>query len=62
MELFLKILLAGIFVMLIFRLWPAAKAWMENGPRAQKGDWAAVVLPLAAVVAFVALLIALVRG
>jgi hypothetical protein len=62
MELFLKILLAAVFVLLIVRMWPVAKAWMENGPRAQKGDWNAVLLPLALVVAFVALLIMMVRG
>ena len=62
MELFLKILLAAIFVLLIVRMWPVAKAWMENGPRAQKGDWNAVLLPLALVVVFVALLIMMVRG
>ena len=62
MEFFLKILLAGVMVLLIVRMWPVAKAWMANGPRAQKGDWHAVLLPLALVVAFVALLIALVRG
>lgn len=62
MELFLKILLAAIFVLLIVRMWPVAKAWMENGPRAEKGDWNAVLLPLALVVVFVALLIMMVRG
>lgn len=61
MEMFLKILLAGIFVMLIWRMWPAAKHWMEHGPRAQKGDWNAVLVPLALVVGFVVLLIFLVR-
>lgn len=62
MDLFLKILLAAIFVMLIVRMWPVAKNWMENGPRAQKGDWNAAIVPLALVVGFVILLIVLVRG
>jgi hypothetical protein len=35
---------------------------MENGPRAEKGDWAAAILPIAAVVAFVLLLIVMVRS
>lgn len=61
MELFLKLLVAGLFVMMIWRMWPVAKAWMENGPRAQKGDWNAVLVPLALVVGFVAFLIFLVR-
>ena len=50
------------FVMLIVRMWPVAKTWMENGPRAQKGDWNAAIIPLALVVGFVILLIVLVRG
>ena len=62
MDLFLKILLAAIFVLLIVRMWPVARTWMENGPRAEKGDWNAVLLPLALVVVFVALLIMMVRG
>ena len=62
MELFLKILLAGVFVLLIVKMWPAAKHWMENSPRAENGDWAAAILPIAAVVAFVLLLIVMVRS
>lgn len=62
MELFLKIALAAIFVFMIIRMWPAARHWMENGPRAGKGDWAAAILPIGAVVLFVLLLIVMVRG
>lgn len=62
MELFLKIALAAIFIFMIIRMWPAAKEWMENGPRAQKGDWAAALLPIGAVVVFVIFLIMMVRG
>jgi hypothetical protein len=61
MELFLKIVLAAVFLMMIWRMWPAAKAWMENGPRAQAGDWNAVLVPLLLVVGFVVLLIWMVR-
>ena len=41
---------------LIF-LWPRAKHWAENSPKAEPGDWPALVLPLLGVVAFVTLLI-----
>jgi hypothetical protein len=61
MELFLKIAVAGVLILLLIYLWPAYKAWQQNGPKPEKGDWSAVVLPLAAVVGFVILLIALVR-
>jgi archaellum biogenesis protein FlaJ (TadC family) len=61
MELFGKIAFGIVLVMMLFYLWPAFKQWQEHGPKAQKGDWQAVVLPLALVVALVVLLIALVR-
>jgi TRAP-type C4-dicarboxylate transport system permease small subunit len=61
MELFLKIAAAAVLVMLLFYLWPAYKAWQQNSPKAEKGDWQALILALAAVVAFVIVLIVLVR-
>ncbi len=57
MELFLKITAAILFGMMLFFLWPVYKNWQENGPKAQKGDWTAAILPLGAVVAFVVLLV-----
>jgi TRAP-type C4-dicarboxylate transport system permease small subunit len=61
MELLGKIALAAVLVMMLFFLWPAFKQWQEQGPKAEKGDWHAVVLPLALVVGLVVLLVALVR-
>jgi hypothetical protein len=62
MDLFLKIVLAAVFVLLIFRMWPVAKTWMKDGPKAEKGDWNSVLLPLGLVVLFVILLIQFVRS
>ena len=61
MELFLKITAAILFGMMLFYLWPVYKHWQENGPKAEKGDWAAAILPLGAVVVFVVLLVLAVR-
>jgi hypothetical protein len=61
MELFLKIATAAVLVLLLVRLWPVYKQWQENGPKAQAGDWQAVLLPLGGVVLLVVLLIAAVR-
>jgi len=61
MELFLKIAAAAVLVMMLFYLWPAFKQWHEHGPKAQKGDWQAAILPLAAVVGLVVMLVLLVR-
>jgi len=62
MELFLKIALAAVLLMLAWRLWPAAKHWMEHGPKGSGDDWKSFVIAIAGVVGFVILLIALVRG
>jgi len=51
--------IAGI-MMLVF-LWPAYKHWSQNSPKAEQGDWAAVLVALGGVVLLVIVLIALVR-
>jgi len=61
MDMWMKIIWAAALIMLIIYLYPRAKAWLENGPKAQKGDWQAVMLPLGLVVLFVILLVAMVR-
>jgi uncharacterized membrane protein YphA (DoxX/SURF4 family) len=61
MELALKIIAAAVFILMIVYLWPVYKQWQEHGPKAQKGDWQAAIIPLGAVVAFVILLILAVR-
>lgn len=60
MELFLKIAMAAVLVLLLFRLWPAYKQWQESGRKAEKGDWQAAIVPLGAVVLLVVLLMMLV--
>jgi len=62
MELFLKIAAAGVMIMMLFYLWPAFKNWQENGPKAETGDWQAVIIPLVAVAGFIALLVVMVRS
>lgn len=61
MELFLKIAAASAMALMLFYLWPVFRNWQEHGPKAQKGDWQAAMLPLGAVVLFVVLLIMAVR-
>ncbi len=61
MDMWLQIIAAVVLGMMLFRMYPAAKHWMGNGPKAEKGDWQAAVLPLAAVVGFIILLVAMVR-
>ena len=61
MDLFLKIAAAAVMGMMVFYAWRAYKQWQEHGPKAQKGDWQAVILPLALVVGLVVVLVAMVR-
>jgi hypothetical protein len=55
-----KITSAILIIGWIIFMWPRAKYWLKNSPKAEKGDWQAAILPLAAVVGFVVLLIMLV--
>ena len=57
----MQILAAVAGIMMLVFLWPAYKHWSANSPKAEAGDWQAVLLPLAAVVGLVILLIAAVR-
>lgn len=61
MELFFKIAMGAILVLLLFRMWPAYKQWQESGRKAEQGDWQAAILPLGGVVLLVVLLIMMVR-
>jgi hypothetical protein len=55
-----KIIWAMLLGAMILFLWPRAKQMLKHSPKAQKGDWQAVLLPLAFVVGFVVLLILMV--
>ena len=60
MELWMKIGTALLLLTMIFVLVPQAKHMMQNSREAQPGDWRGVLLPVAAVVGFVLLLMWLV--
>jgi hypothetical protein len=47
--------------MMVFYAWRAYQQWQQQGPKPQKGDWQAAILPLAMVMGLVVLLIAMVR-
>ena len=56
MNIWLQIASAVVVGMMLFFLYPTAKHWLKHGPRAEKGDWSAALLPLLLVVGFVILL------
>jgi len=55
-----KIIWAVLLGAMIIFLWPRAKYMLKHSPKAESGDWQAVLLPLVLVAGFVALLIMLV--
>lgn len=62
MEMWMKIGLAALLGVMVWRLWPAANHWLKHGPRGSSQDWQAALLPILVVVAFIVLLILMVRG
>ena len=61
MSIWLKILMAVVLGYMALRLWPAANQMIKHGPKGSADDWRGALFPLALVVAFVVLLILLVR-
>jgi hypothetical protein len=57
MELWMKIAMAAVFLMMLPRTFKAYQYWTKHGPKAQPGDWQSVVFALGIVVLFVLLLI-----
>ena len=47
-------------VVLVF-FFPRLKSMVENSPKAKEGDWISFILPIAAVIGFVILLIMMVQ-
>lgn len=57
----MKIAIAAVLGIMLFKLWPAANHYMKHGPKGTAKDWKAAIVPLAMVVGFVVLLIMMVR-
>lgn len=53
-------LLAAMMLFMAWRLWPAAKNWIENGPKGSSSDWTTAALLLGGVMLFVWILIQMV--
>ena len=56
----LKIASAALLVAMFFMILPSAKRMVKESPKGSSSDWMGFVVPMAAVVLFVILLIALV--
>ncbi len=62
MEFWLKVVIALMLAMMLWRLWPAAKHMLEHGPKGTSKDWMGVALPIGAVVLFIVFLVMMVRN
>ena len=57
MDLWMKIAMAAVFLMILPRAWKGYQYWTKHGPKAQPGDWQTVIFAIGIVVLFVLLLI-----
>ncbi len=62
MPMWMKITWAAIMLFFIIRMIPVAKDWLQNGPKGSSKEWMTSAMLLGGVVAFVGLLIMLVRS
>ena len=60
MDLLLKLMLAGLLAMFLWRMAPMARWWMKEGPKGSSKEWLNASVLLAAVVLFVVFLMQLV--
>jgi len=59
-SIWVKIAVAAMLGLMVWRMVPVAKHWLENGPRGSQKEWLNASMLLAGVVLFVVLLINLV--
>jgi vacuolar-type H+-ATPase subunit I/STV1 len=58
----MKFVWAALLGVMLWRMWPVAKEWLENGPRGSQKEWLNVSMLIGGVVLFIALLIAFVQS
>ena len=57
-----QVLLGLAAVVILFLFWPGAKAAMQKSREAENPDWKGALLPIGAVVLFVAVLVMILRS
>jgi CDP-diglyceride synthetase len=57
-----KILLGALAAVVVVWFWPGLKASLQQSRESKNKDWTAAIIPIAVVILFVILLIALVRA
>jgi len=55
-----SVAIAAMMLFMAWRLWPAAKHWLENGPKGSSKEWLTAAVLLGGVMLFVLILIKLV--
>ena len=62
MEMWMKVMWAALIGVMIWRMIPTARHWLENGPRGNSKEWITTAMLLGGVVLFVMFLISSVRS
>ncbi len=62
MGMFEQVMVGLVGVLILFLFWPGVKAAVKRSREAEKPEWAAALIPLAIVVAFIVFLILLARN
>lgn len=60
-SIWMKIAYALPMVILLFLIWPRANQMLKESPKGSSAQWLSVIKPLALVVAFIVVLVMLVR-
>lgn len=55
-NMWMRIIIAALLGLMIWRMYPITKNWLKNGPRGSSSEWLNVALLLGGVVLFVLLL------
>lgn len=58
----LQIIMAGLMIYLVIRLWPVVKHHQKHGPKGSTKEWLNFALLIAGIALFVLFLITMVRG
>ena len=56
----IKIFSAMVLVMMLVAIWPSARYWLKNSPKASSQQWMTALIPIGVVGLFIVLLVSLV--
>ena len=57
----LQVIMAGLMIYLVFRLWPVVREHYKNGPKGSSSQWLNFALLMGGIALFVLFLVSMVR-